>query len=381
MENTDKIDWSKRVRPHLLELTAYVPGITEEKLQRDTGLTSIYKYSSNEAPLPPSPNIVKAMQAVLAGVHRYPDSHALLTALSNVLAVPVESLILGNGSIDLIEALVHLFVGPGSNVVLSEYGYSAYPAIVKAQQASIRLAPSGADFGHDVDALLAQIDDETRMILMDSPTNMSGKLVDSAALHRFLSSVPSQVVVVLDEAYVEYVISTDGDSTHNLPLHHSNVVVTRTFSKAYGLAGLRVGYAIANPELLNYLHRIRPPFPVGSISIAAAMAALTDREHIDRIVEITQEGRRKLCLALQSYGIEVIEGQGNFVLANFGARATTVYQQLLDRGFITRAMYSYGKPDHVRISIGNEVEMAQLSACIGQLINGAISRREQIEHS
>ncbi|QCP54524.1 aminotransferase class I/II-fold pyridoxal phosphate-dependent enzyme [Trinickia violacea] len=368
------MDWSRYVLPQITGLQPYKPGITEEKLRRETGLTDIWKFSSNEAPVGPSPRIVDAMQAALGQANRYPDIYALLEALSQRLDVPHSCLALGNGSIDLIAALVRLFVGAQHNVVLTSHGYCAYPALIKEQQAAIRVAGHGESFGHHVDKLLSQVDADTRMVLIDSPTNLSGAALTSDEIRRLLEALPTHVIAVLDEAYIEYADLAAMKAHSRLPFTYPNVVITRTFSKAYGLAGLRVGYAVADAGLIDWLARIRPPFPVGSVALAAALAALNDQPHIDQILQLTVTGRRSLVDGLRMSGIDVIEGHGNFVLADFGARATYVYEGLLSHGLITRAAHAYGLPSHIRISVGSPGEIARLLETVRALLGTQVAR-------
>jgi histidinol-phosphate aminotransferase len=310
------------------------------------------------------------MRAAMLDANRYPDAQALLDRLATHLHVPVASLVLGNGSIDLIAALVRLFVSAEHNIVLSQYGYSAYPAFGIELGAQLRIAPSGAHFGHDVDKLLAAVDEHTRMILIDTPTNLSGQAIKPADIARLIERLPAHVVLVLDEAYAEFVEPGDpiARPALQLPLRHPNVVVTRTFSKAYGLAGLRVGYAVADEGLLGYLNRVRPPFPVGGVALAGALAALEDHAHLQRIVDTARHGRLQLVQGLGAAGVAVVDGTANFLLADFGVSAKFVYEKLLAQGFITRAMHSYGLPTHIRISVGTSEENARLLDAIAQLL-------------
>jgi histidinol-phosphate aminotransferase len=365
------MDWTEFLAPPLRSLAPYRPGITEEKLRHERGLREIYKFSSNEAPFSPSPAALAAMQGALAQSNRYPDAQALLDQLAERLRVPVETLVLGNGSIDVIGALVRAFVSPEHNVVVSEYGYCAYPAFVKEQGAALHIAASGPHFSHDVEQLLTRVDGRTRMVLVDSPTNLAGQSLDAAALTRLVDALPADVLLILDEAYTEFSDGSAPRDTEQLPLSHPNVIVTRTFSKAYGLAGLRIGYGIADAGLIQCLNRIRPPFPASRVALAGAAAALDDLAHLERIVAATLSGRRRLADALRAMNVAVVDGHANFVLADFGSAAGTVYEGLLARGFITRAMNAYGLRTHLRISVGAAEEIEKLLAAIGQLLEAA----------
>ncbi len=366
------MNWADLLAAPLRSLAPYRPGMTEETLRQERGLTKIFKFSSNEIPFSPSASVLAAMHDALAQANRYPDPHAFLKKLSSTLSVPVESIVLGNGSIDIISALVKAFVSSEHNVVLSEYGYCAYPSLVTETGAAIRLAPSGPDFGHDVDQLLDRIDADTRMLIIDSPTNLSGKALAGNSLRQLVERLPVNVLLVLDEAYVEF--SDEFPSLHSeqFPLNFPNVIVTRTFSKAYGLAGLRIGYGIANAGLIDILNRIRPPFPVNRIALAGALAALDDSPRLRQIVRSNRDERIRLTNALGALGIPTANGSANFVLAKFGPRTSALYESLLARGFITRLMTAYALPDYLRISIGAPHEIDLLLKAITSL-SGASS--------
>lgn len=362
------MDWNAFLVPALRGLAPYRPGITEEKLRAERGLHDIHKFSSNESPFPPPPGVLAAMQRALEQSNRYPDSGALLDKLARHQRVPADMLALGNGSIDVIASLVQAFVPADRNVVLSEYGYCAYPPFVTTQSAALRIAASGPDFGHDVDRLLEQVDSNTRMLIVDSPTNLSGSSLTAAQLEHLIAQLPSNVLLVLDEAYAEFADDDAPRDTGQLPLSHPNVVVTRTFSKAYGLAGLRIGYAIAAAGLIDALSRIRPPFPVSRVALAGATAALDDEAHLARVVETTARGRARLAADLRTLGATVVDSSANFVLADFGPHAAHIYDALLSHGFITRQMSAYRLPTHLRIAIGTPDEIDRLVDLVRRLV-------------
>ncbi|WKB55185.1 histidinol-phosphate transaminase [Eleftheria terrae] len=374
------IDWGRLVAPGIRQLRPYRPGITEERLQRERGLSRIFKFSSNETPVEPSPAIAAAMAEALRKANRYPDAHALLERLSAKLQVPAQGLMLGNGSIDLIESVVRTFVAPGCNVVLSEYGYCAYPPLVTAQGGEVRVAASSGGFGHQVDRILASIDDNTRMVIVDSPSNLAGASLALAELDRLVHALPPRVILLLDEAYIEF---ADIDPTHTaaLPLAFPNVIVARTFSKAYGLAGMRVGYAIADPDLASWVQRLRPPFPVGRVAMAGALAALDDTTHLQGVVQAARRGREQLATGLRELGVKVLANEGNFVLADFGDNGRRVYEGLLAQGLITRAMEAYGLPQQLRISIGAPHEVARLVEAVRELLQQPTGRAEKLQRS
>jgi histidinol-phosphate aminotransferase len=362
------MDWTRLMRPALHTLGAYRPGLTEEQIRRERGLDEVWKFSSNEAPLPPSEAVTAAMRAALAQSHRYPDTQAFTHQLARHLGVPADRLVLGNGSIDVIASVVRALVAPQHNVVLSEQGYCAYPCLVQEQGATIRLAASTPGFGHDVERLLAKVDERTRLVMVDSPGNLSGQALSPDEVEYLAAALPPHVLLLLDEAYAEFADGGASVLTAQLPLRRPNVVVTRTFSKAYGLAGLRIGYAVADAGLAEVLQRIRPPFPVSRVALAAASAALEDRAHMAAIVALVREGRQALAAALRKLGVPVIAGSGNFVLADFGRRAGAVHEALLARGCITRPMNAYGLPTHIRITVGTPPEVQRLAAALREAL-------------
>jgi histidinol-phosphate aminotransferase len=347
--------------------------MTEQKLRRATGLDRIRKFASNEAPFGPSAAVEGAMRDVLRQVNRYPDSQDLLDALAEHLNVPAQCLCLGNGSIDVIESVVRVFVGEQHNVVLSRYGYSAFAALVKAQGASIRWADSGPRYSHGIDSLLAQVDSNTRLIMIDSPSNLSGQWVQPIDLQRLLRALPPQVIVLLDEAYAEFVEGDYAQRSARLPLSGAPLISTRTFSKAYGLAGLRIGYGIADSAVISQLSRVGPPFPVSGVALAGACAALRDRAHMEHVVAETIRGRRRLAEALSHLGFDAQFEHGNFILVDFGQLAQSIYERAMARGYILRALPAYGLRTSLRVSIGTSEEISDLIDLIAELSRGYTS--------
>jgi histidinol-phosphate aminotransferase len=367
------MDWTSLVVPSVRAIEAYQPGITEQKLRRVTGLDPIFKFASNEAPFGPSPAVEAAMRDALRRANRYPDSQDLLDALAEHLDVPAQCLCLGNGSIDVIESVVRVFVDQRHNVVLSRYGYSAFAALVKAQGASIRWADSGPRYSHNVDSLLAQVDSSTRLIIIDSPSNLAGQWVQPTDLQRLLRTVPPHVIVLLDEAYAEFVESDYPKRSARLPLSGAPLIITRTFSKAYGLAGMRIGYGIADSAVISQLSRISAPFPVSGVALAGARAAVSDRAHIEHVVNETVCGRRRLAEALSHLGFDAQFAHGNFVLVDLGELAQSIYERAMARGYILRSLPAYGLRTHLRVSIGTSEEVSNLIDLIAELARGRVS--------
>lgn len=372
------MDWTSLVVPAVRAIEAYQPGMTEQKLRRATGLDRIRKFASNEAPFGPSAVVEAAMRDALRQVNRYPDSQDLLEALAEHLQVPAQCLYLGNGSIAVIESLVRIFVDERHNVVLSRYGYSAFAALVKAQGASIRWADSGPRYSHNVDSLLAQVDSNTRLIMIDSPSNLSGQWVEPTDLQRLLRALPPHVIVLLDEAYAEFVGSDYARRSAHLPLSGAPLVSTRTFSKAYGLAGMRIGYGIGDRAVISQLSRIGPPFPASGVALAGARAALNDRAHMEHVVAETLSGRRRLVEALADLGFDVQYAHGNFILADFGQLAQSIYEKAMARGYILRSLPAYGLRAHLRVSIGTSEEISDLIDLIAELSRGCTSGSSRV---
>lgn len=350
-------------------LTPYEPGKPIEELQRELGLTEVVKLASNESPIGPSPLALQAARDALDDITRYPDGNgfALKAALSARLDVMPEQITLGNGSNDVLEFIVRAFAGPGSEVVFSQHAFAVYPLATLAVSATPVAVPA-RDYGHDLDAMAAAITPRTRVVFVANPNNPTGTWVDGNALATFIAGVPEDVIVVVDEAYQEYV-SEDGypDCTGWLA-DRPNLVVSRTFSKAYGLAGLRVGYSVSNPEVADLLNRVRPPFNVNSVALAAATAALDDPAHLERACEVNRVGMAYLEAEFRRLGLPFIPSIGNFISVEFPGDAMPVYDALLREGVIVRPVGGYQMPNHLRISIGLEEENRRLIEALERVL-------------
>jgi len=334
-------------------LAPYEPGKPIEELQRELGLSDVVKLASNESPIGPSPRALAAAGAALRDIARYPDGGGfrLKAALAERLAVAAAQITLGNGSNDVLEFVARAFAGPGDEVVFSQHAFAVYPLATRAVGASGVAVPA-RDYGHDLDAMAKAVGERTKVVFIANPNNPTGTWVDGNALATFLAGLPPHVIAVVDEAYREYV-AEDGypDAVSWLP-GRPNLVVTRTFSKAYGLAGLRVGYAVSHPEVADLLNRVRQPFNVNSVALAAAEAALGDDEHLARAVAVNREGLAWLQAELSRLGLAFIPSIGNFVSVELPRDAGPVYQALLREGVIVRPVGGYGLPRHLRVSVG-----------------------------
>ncbi len=356
-------------------LSPYAPGKPLSELQRELGLTDIIKLASNENPLGPSPRAVAAMQAALPDVWLYPDGsgHELKTALSRALQVSPAQITLGNGSNDLLVLLAEAFLTPEMSSVYSQYAFAYYHLVSRATGAQERVAralplDSAMPLGHDLDAMRELIDASTRLVFIANPNNPTGSWAPEARVRAFLRSVPAGTLVVLDEAYFEFARSSGCEDAVPWVHEHPNLVVLRTFSKAYGLAGMRVGYAVSHPDVADVLNRIRPAFNVGHVSMAGAVAALADAAHVAAGVTLALEGREFFNAELPKLGLHVVPSAANFVLVRFGANAMQVFDALLRAGIIVRPMHGYGLPEYLRISCGTPEQNTRLVRALGAIL-------------
>lgn len=350
--------------PQLKDLVSYKPGKPIEELARERGLkpTDIIKMASNENPLGPSPKAVAAMTKALTEAHIYPDGFGfrLREAIANKFGVAIEQTILGNGSNEIIEFIGHAFLRPGDNVITAEHAFVVYKLMATLFGADTIEVPDPG-FVHDLDAMLAAITPKTKELFIANPNNPTGTVVSFDALQRFMDKVPEHVVVVIDEAYYEF-METPPD-TMKFVREGRNVILLRTFSKIQGLAGLRIGYGIGPAELISVVHKTRQPFNANAIAQAGALAGLLDDEHQHKTKVITDEGRTYLQNEFASMGLEYVPSHANFVLVKVGD-GNAVFQKMLDKGVIVRAMAEYKLPDWIRISVGT---MEQNHRCIATL--------------
>ena len=353
------------------DLAVYEPGKPIEETARELGAdaASIIKLASNENPLGPSPKAIAAMRAALESAHLYPDGggHYVRAALSAKLGVPVDHLILGNGSNEIIEFIGHAVLRPGAEVITPEHAFVAYKLVARLFGAKLTEI-AAPDFQQDLDAIAAAITPATRAIFIANPNNPTGTPVTQEAIDRFMKRVPEDVVVVFDEAYFEYV--DDPPDTFRFVRAGRNVIVLRTFSKIHGLAGVRLGYGIARPELIGLLQKTREPFNANSIAQAGAIAALADEEHQRRTKQITDAGRTYLQEEFAELGLPFVPSVGNFVLVNVGNGAA-VFREMLQRRVIVRGLKGYNLPEWVRISVGTMEQNRLCIAALHEVLNRA----------
>ncbi|MDI9246893.1 histidinol-phosphate transaminase [Marinobacter sp. CHS3-4] len=346
-------------------LSPYQPGKPVDELARELGLDpkSIVKLASNENPLGPADSALAAARDALTELTRYPDGNGyyLKQSLCKRYGVKPDQITLGNGSNDVLEVITRCFVAPGDDVVYSQYAFAVYPLVTQAIGARGVSVPA-VDYGHDLDAMASAVTDRTKLVFVANPNNPTGTFHGKAAIEAFLDRIPSNVLVVLDEAYCEYM---EGDVTSDLPdgldllPRYPNLIVTRTFSKAWGLAALRVGYSICSPEITNILNRVRQPFNVDSVAMAAATAVLGDEEYLRKSCEINARGMKQLESAFAELGLDYIPSAGNFISVDVGPNASGINQSLLEQGVIVRPVGGYGMPNHLRVSIGLPDENAR----------------------
>jgi histidinol-phosphate aminotransferase len=347
--------------PGLAGLTPYVPGKPISELERDLGIRDSVKLASNENPLGPGKRAREAACAVMADLGRYPDGSGfeLRRALAEHHRVDAAAITLGNGSNDVLDLVARTFLQPGTESVFSKHAFAVYPISIQAVGAIARIAQA-KDFGHDLDAMRALVDARTRVVWIANPNNPTGTWLARGALHAFLASLPETCVAVVDEAYVEYVQEPDYPDATSWLSEFPNLIVTRTFSKVHGLAGLRVGYGVSDPGIADLLNRVRQPFNVNALAQAAAVAALGDVQHLRRSVALNKQGLAQLTAGFDRLGLGYIPSVCNFVTVDLGRPAGPVDQALLRVGCITRPLASYGLPDHLRVTVGLEEENARL---------------------
>lgn len=343
--------------PGVQRLIPYKPGKPIEELERELGLSDIVKLASNENPLGPSPRALAAINDTLSDLARYPDGNGfnLKRALSETFGVDMSRITLGNGSNEILELIARAFLTPEHEAVFSQHAFAVYPIVTQAVGATGVVVPA-REYGHDLDAMLSAVNDKTRLVFIANPNNPTGTLLEAGKLEAFIAALPARVICLLDEAYYEFVDPQLRADSIAWLAKYPNLIVTRTFSKAYGLAGLRVGYGFSDPVVADLLNRVRQPFNNNMLALAAAEAALFDREHLRCTIATNNEGMRQLTDGFDTLGLTWIQSAGNFVSVDVKRAGEPVYQALLQKGVIVRPVGNYEMPEHLRISIGTENE-------------------------
>ncbi len=357
------------VVPGVRMLEPYQPGKPVEELERELGITGIVKLASNENPRSPSATVQRAIASVISEISRYPDGSGfqLKQRLSDSLKVKSTNLTLGNGSNDVLELVVRSFVQPGEGVVISAHAFAVYVLSASAAGADLHITPA-RDWGHNLEAMREAVDGATRAVFVANPNNPTGTWVTSRQLCEFLDSLPTHVIAVVDEAYFEYVEEEEYPDAVALLNDYPNLIVTRTFSKIYGLASLRIGYAIASESITDILNRVRHPFNVNTIALAAALAALDDEEFVRTSRQLNREQMAVLCQGFEQLGLSWIPSVGNFVTVDVGQPAMPVFDKMLKQGVIVRPVANYGMPNHLRFTVGLAIENERALTALEQAL-------------
>ena len=342
--------------PYVRAISPYQPGKPITQLAREMGIPveRIVKLASNENPLGMSPKARAALEAAVGTLERYPDDFELKAAVAAHTGLGMERVVLGNGSNDLLDMAARVFLAPGRSTIFSQHAFAVYPLASLSVGAELIAVPA-REFGHDLDAMRAAVRPDTRLVWIANPNNPTGTFVPYPQLKEFMRALPGDVVVVLDEAYNEYLPAGVSADSKDWLGEFPNLVITRTLSKIYGLAGLRIGYALTSAEIADLMNRVRQPFNCNNLALAAATAALDDREFVARSQELNRAGMEQLVAGFRQLGFEFIPSYGNFVAFRAGD-AATVNDKLLRQGVIVRPIAGYGMPEWLRVTIGTEAE-------------------------
>lgn len=361
--------------PGVRALQPYQPGKPVAELEREFGIRNAIKLASNENPFGPAPAAIAAGTAAMQEVARYPEGsgHALVARLAEKHDIPASCITLGNGSNDVLDLVARVFLTPRHEAVFSRHAFAVYPISVQAVGATARVAPAhdgsrGPVWGHDLDAMRALVGDNTRVVFIANPNNPTGTWLTATALEGFIADLPAHVMVVVDEAYFDYVGVADYPDASRWLDKYPNLIVTRTFSKAYGLAGLRVGYALSHPDVAGLLNRVRQPFNVNLVAQAAALAALDDDEHLAECVRRNHAGMQQLVDGFAKLELSYIESAGNFVCVDTGRPGQDVYRALLQEGVIVRPVDNYEMPNHLRVTVGRADESARFLVALAKVL-------------
>ncbi len=353
-------DLCERVPSYVRAIAPYQPCKPIAELERELGITQAVKLASNENPRGPSPRALRRVADELTSLARYPDGNGfeLKAALAQRWGVEREGIVLGNGSNDVLDLVARTFLAPGASSLYAQHSFAVYALVTQACGAVGRQVPARA-YGHDLPAMAAAIRPDTRVIFLANPNNPTGTFLPAAELQAFLRQVPPDVLVVLDEAYGEYLPEHLRMASERWLAEWPNLIVVRTFSKAYGLAGLRVGYGLAHPDVADLLNRVRQPFNVNSLALGAACAALEDASFIEESFALNRAGLAQLTDGASRLGLSHIPSVGNFVAIRVGRDAAPVYQALLRAGVIVRPVANYEMPEYLRVTVGLEEENAR----------------------
>jgi histidinol-phosphate aminotransferase len=358
------------------KLTPYVPGKPIEELERELGISGTLKLASNENPMGPSELVTEVLSNLKLPLSLYPDGNGFILKqkLADKLSRKQTEITLGNGSNDVLDLIARAFLCEGREAIYSEYAFAVYPISVQAVGATAKVSKALAidhkenPYGHDLDAMFELITKKTRVIFIANPNNPTGTWLKTTELDNFITKVPDDVIVVVDEAYFEYVEEVEYPDTLQWLGKYPNLIVTRTFSKIYALAGLRVGYAVSSSEIADLLNRVRQPFNVNTPALLAATAALDDQEHLENCVKVNSEGLKFWQTACEERGLDYIPSVGNFITINFKTDAMPIYEALLQEAIIVRPIANYGLPNHLRITISTPEENQQCLTALDKVM-------------
>lgn len=359
-----------QAQPYICDLTPYQPGSPIEKIVREYGLdpASVIKLASNENPLGMSPKAKRALKLAIDEAYQYPEQHNLAQALAGQYAIDPASIVIGNGSNDVLDLIARTFLGEGAEAISAQYAFAIYAIATQSVGAANVVVPAKA-YGHDLGAMLQAVTPKTRVIWIANPNNPTGTFIPYTTIKQFLANVPKNVLIVLDEAYYEYLPPKNQADTISWLKQYSNLILVRTFSKVYGLAGLRTGYGLAHPDVIDLLQRVRQPFNVNRLALAAATAALQDHTFVRQSRLSNSNGRKQLIEGLHKLGLEIIAGEGNFVTCMVPPNSK-VSERLLAHGIIVRPLGGYGLPHHIRITIGTAAQNQRFLNALRQIIDG-----------
>lgn len=351
-------------------LSPYQAGKPIEELERELGISNIVKLASNENPFGFPESAKQAIRTQLDNLTRYPDANGfeLKQAIAKKFSVQANQITLGNGSNDLLELFAHTFAGEGDEVIYSQYAFIVYPLVTKAINAVAKEIPA-KNWGHDLNGFLTALSDKTKLIYIANPNNPTGNFLTEQEIDTFLARVPESVIVVLDEAYTEFTKAEERVDSFGLLKKYPNLIISRSLSKAYGLAGLRIGYAVSNPEIADLLNRVRQPFNCNTLALTAAIAVMNDDAFVEKVAENNRAEMARYEAFCKKNGLEYIPSKGNFITIDFKQPAAPIYDALLPEGVIVRPIAGYGMPNHLRVSIGLPQENNQFFTALSKVLN------------
>lgn len=358
-------------RKCILDIKPYTPGKPIEEVERELGLTNVIKMASNENPLGPSLKAVEAMQKFATKVNIYPDGNCyyLKQELAGQLGVTEDNLIVGNGSDEVIKLLAEAYINPGDEVIMATPSFSEYLYATQLMGGKMIMIPVDDTYTHDLKAMLEAVTDKTKVIFICNPNNPTGTMVSKEQIDKFLDQVPDNILVVLDEAYAEYVEDKKYPDSVQYVKSGKNVIVLRTFSKIYALSGLRIGYGIASKEIIELINRVREPFNVNSMAQTAALASLKDKEHLENSFKANSEGKQYLYKEFEKMGLNYVPTQTNFIFVDIGVDCKEAFQALMKKGVIIRTGDIFGEPTFIRVTIGKPEENERFIKALKEVLN------------